>query len=371
MAQQQKGLEKLQEALRDHVLVHLQSPLVLRIVVISLIGMVGIGGMGTPLYFKLQTLYEKYYEQQVRVVLIKEHQDVKLIFAEYKQRLSPNTEFIEWVRDIRDACRQGDLTILGLQPTLVGSKDPDAVRQLTIELTVTGTYLNIIRVLGRFEYSKVRINVREIKMAPSSPGNFLVRIKLGILMQPPSAKKNVKEKVAVAQTAVAVSSASVSSAVVTNISTAAAPSATSAVAPAVSTAPAPSPKPTATPAPPQPPIKEPSASSATAAGTPQLPKPPQTPPALQQLPPPSSKFSTEASMTGTKANSAPSSKFATQSQTQTAAPSSKFAPPELAPQPPKRKKTPRTVAPTAKAPVIQPKANPEQALEGDGGLLPE
>ena len=64
---------------------------------------------------------------------------------------------------------------------------PDAVRQLTIDLIVSGTYLNIIKLLGKFEYSKVKINVREFKIAPAAHGLYLVRLQLGILMQPPSA----------------------------------------------------------------------------------------------------------------------------------------------------------------------------------------
>ena len=340
MAQQIKGLEKLQESFREHVLVHLQDPLALRIAVISIIGLAGIGGLGTPLYFQLQTLYQKYYEQQVRVVLIKEHQDVKQIFAEYKQRLSPNTEFIEWVRDIRDICRQYDLNIGTLQPMLVVSKDPDAVRQLSVDLNVTGEYLNMLKMLGKFEYSKVRINVREIKITPSAPaGTYLLRLKLGILMQPPSSKKNIKEKSVPAATAAVQPAVSTATATAVSTPTAATPRAVPAVPtfkePAVSTAPAPGTV--------KPPVKapEPQAPAKT------------TPPA------PSSKFQSNTVVsTPTPAGTASSSKFSASGLSQpqissVTTPSSKFAPP--APAKPRR-------APTKPKALRQPAAQKQAAI---------
>lgn len=195
-----KGLDKFKQDFESNILVHLQNPFALRLVVLAFIGLAGLGGIGTSLYMKLTTLYVKNQEQLVRKSLIREHQDLKQTVSIYSQRLSPNTEYIEWVRDLREMCRQANLSVASLNPSLTTSKDPTALRQLKVEMNLSGEYLDMLKLLGRFENDKIRINVTDISIQPvvKKKGEaiigYMMNLKLAILMQPLSAKKETKDK---------------------------------------------------------------------------------------------------------------------------------------------------------------------------------
>ena len=193
MSEQEKTfVDQLREQLRSQ----LQNPVIFRVSVLTLIGLLGLGGFGLQLYFKIGRLKADYENETARTDLMDAHVVISGALRNYKSRLSPNTEFIEWISDLRELARQNNLQVLSINPTLLQVKDPKAMRKLLLNGKFSGGYRSVVRFLGTLQNRKEKIHVADFVIAPpekkaDSAGETQAEcsVALAVLMPPAGDKK--------------------------------------------------------------------------------------------------------------------------------------------------------------------------------------
>jgi|GEM_PF-4334095 len=188
--------EDLKNKIAQSLLIEFQNPTLFKIVVLSLICILGLGGIGIPLNMSIKKQETLNAEQQERRRLIKLHDSYSTVLSAYKSHLSDKSEFIEWVSEIRDIMRQNGLSVQSITP-VINAKEADSktLRKLIIKMTANGKYIDIIRTMGIFYSRNEKVNITnfhigEIELAKDVKTCQLT-IQLGMLMQPASAQKKV------------------------------------------------------------------------------------------------------------------------------------------------------------------------------------
>ncbi|MDD4004669.1 MAG: hypothetical protein PHW69_05630 [Elusimicrobiaceae bacterium] len=186
MAEQQANSQSVfKEQLDKEVIARLQNPIIFRIVVLALIGIVGLGSMGVPIYLHIGTLQEKDQVQRSKKILIERKEEAEVALKAYKARLSPNIRYIQWLSEIRDLALGAGLKILNLDPKPVITKDKNEIQRLIVTASLEGSYDNIVQFIGTVERRKYGLCVDEIRLNPADK-NINAVLQLAMLLQPMS-----------------------------------------------------------------------------------------------------------------------------------------------------------------------------------------
>gem|GEM_PF-2554701 len=179
--QQNLALRQLQELLWSV----LQNPLALRIAVVSVVALLGLGGAGMPLYFKVQELNAQYADQKNKADLMRANVVIKDTRKAYQERMSSKTEFIEWISEIRMLAAENKVATTGISPALNGSVggEKGPVR-LGLRATLNGSYANLIKFVGVLQNRREKVNVNELRFFPSGK-EYGMSLSMAVLMSPP------------------------------------------------------------------------------------------------------------------------------------------------------------------------------------------
>ncbi len=200
MAEDKKAAASINN-LTYQILMVFQNPTIFRWTVVMTIAALGLGGFGVPLYFRIQRAHSDFNIQKSRNDLISARGIIDAAATEYKSHVSKNTEYIEWLSDLRDLTREMDLTADSMMPvvTTAGGTFP-LYQKLFIKAEIMGSHSNIMRFLGTLEKQQIRVNVTEWRMAPFSdlPGSntYRLSISMGMFMSMPVQKKKAASQAA-------------------------------------------------------------------------------------------------------------------------------------------------------------------------------
>jgi len=184
MAENKKTAASLNN-LTYQILMVFQNPTIFRWTVVMAITAMGLGGFGVPLYFRIQRAHSDFSIQKTRNDLIGARSVIDSAATEYKSHVSKNTEYIEWLSDLRDLTREMDLTADNMMPvvTTAGGTLP-LYQKLFIKAEITGSHANLMRFLGTLEKQQIRVNVTEWRMNAVSdqPNSSVYRLSLNMAM---------------------------------------------------------------------------------------------------------------------------------------------------------------------------------------------
>lgn len=171
-----------------------QNPTTFRWAVVMSIAALGLGGFGVPLYFRIQKAHEDYSVQKARNDLIKARTAIDAAATEYKAHVSQNTEYIEWISDLRDLTKELNITSENMSPmiTTAGGTSP-LYQKLVIRAELIGPIANLIRFIGTLETQQIRVNVTEWRLSPFLENQTVslsrLSITMAMLMRMPVQKK--------------------------------------------------------------------------------------------------------------------------------------------------------------------------------------
>ncbi|MFA6584036.1 MAG: hypothetical protein WCS77_07055 [Elusimicrobiaceae bacterium] len=194
MATQNKALEQLKQKINKELISQFQNPIVFRITVITLIGALGIGALGMPLYFRIENLQQTDGVQRAKKLFIAKRENVDKSLAAFKDRLSPNLRYIEWMTEVRDLAKESQLEVIALNPKQSTQKNGAEIQKLIITAALSGTYKDMIQFIGTCENRKFRINIASLLVTGLESGKHRMTFELAMLLQPADLSEKKRPK---------------------------------------------------------------------------------------------------------------------------------------------------------------------------------
>lgn len=160
-----------------------QNPTAFRWAVVMTIAALGLGGFGVPLYFRIQRAHEDFSVQKARNDLIKARGAIETAATEYKAHVSQNTEYIEWLSDLRDLAKSLDISVETMSPmiTTAGGTSP-LYQKLVIRAELIGSIANLTRFIGTLETQQIKVNITEWRLSPFMETQTVSSVRLSISM---------------------------------------------------------------------------------------------------------------------------------------------------------------------------------------------
>ena len=184
--------ENLMKAWEGKVVVRLQDPDTLRITVLGVIGILGLGMIGLPLYNSIGTLQGQLSREKERATLIKEQTLLTTRMKQYKKRLPENGTLNWWTGYLMDASRDSGLKIAEFKPYVAQSARANigARRGMLLRFEVVGPFSKVLRFIGWLENQPTIVHMASILMAKESLTSPLrTTITIGVLTDRAEAKK--------------------------------------------------------------------------------------------------------------------------------------------------------------------------------------
>jgi hypothetical protein len=184
--------ENLIKAWDEKVVVGLQDPHTLRITVLSVIGVLGLGMIGLPLYSSIGTLQIQLSREKERATLIKEQTLLTTRMKQYKKRLPENGTMNWWTGYLVDASRDSGLKIAEFKPYVAQSPRANIGmrRGMLLRFEVVGPFAKVLRFIGWLETQNTIVHIASITMVKESQAAPLrTTITIGVLTDRMEAKK--------------------------------------------------------------------------------------------------------------------------------------------------------------------------------------
>ncbi len=194
---QSTALDQLKDQLDAELISKLQNPIVLRIFILALIGIVGLGSLGTPFYFRIETLQELDRIESEKKILIEQKENVENALKVFRTRLSPNTRYIQWMSEIRELAINSGLSVLGMDPRPILTKNKNEIQKLIIVANFSGSYANLVQFIGIMENRKYGVHVDNIRITPED-NKVRAVMEMAMLLQPMAKSETVKKDEAAA-----------------------------------------------------------------------------------------------------------------------------------------------------------------------------
>lgn len=153
--------------LQQKLTVKLQDHQLLRIVVLSLIGATGLGGMGLPTSHKIHTFHAALAQEKQRRTLIEEHNTIESKLEKYRTRLPKQPSLEWWIDYLLNAIREANLKVAEYKPILLKGEYTRAgeLQGILLKFEIRGPYQNTLNLVGWLEAQKpiVRLVMLDMK----------------------------------------------------------------------------------------------------------------------------------------------------------------------------------------------------------------
>ena len=181
-----------------------QNPAALRILVVSIIAILGLGGVGTPLYFKIESLQEEFNNEKSKAELMRSSTAIADTLKAYQERLPEKVEFIEWVADLRELGKTYNISVPTLAPALIDAKpDANGIQRLYIRSMLRGEFRNVLKFIGVLENRKERVQINDFNLqgtsADSKSSSCQISITMAVLLVTPIKKTPAEARTAAAE----------------------------------------------------------------------------------------------------------------------------------------------------------------------------
>jgi hypothetical protein len=182
------------------------NPTMLRIMVVSAIAILGLGGVGTPLYFKVEDLKNDYANEKMKFELMRDSTVIVDTLKAYQELLPEKAEYIEWLGALRDLCKEQNVTASSFSPVMKDAKpDSNGIQRLYIRTSISGDFRHILKFMGTLQNRKERIHINDFSMQNiNSVCQANVTLAMLIFVPPSSKKKQPEAEQAAAAKAAAV-----------------------------------------------------------------------------------------------------------------------------------------------------------------------
>ena len=178
--------KEIQRKIRDS----LQDPNRLRIVILMMIAIAGIGALGLPMQGNITTLQKEFVDEMERQALIKDYNNVKKQLSQYRKRVAKDADLNWWVEHVINISRESKLKVVEFKPFKIkGSQARVKKLQGTfLKFDLRGSYGDVLNFIGRLENQKYGVRITRISLQKESEiAELKATVTLGVL-----AKKEVK-----------------------------------------------------------------------------------------------------------------------------------------------------------------------------------
>ena len=150
----------------EAVVLRLQDPGRLRIAVLGLVGALGLGAMGLPMYRQILLLQAAYAQELARNIQIKQHRSIETQVRKLKRRLNQKADLNTWIEYLLEATRGSGLKVVEFRPVLAKGKQAQVgvLQGIFLDLDVFGSFVDVLKFIGRLENDKDLIRVTQVSL---------------------------------------------------------------------------------------------------------------------------------------------------------------------------------------------------------------
>ncbi len=177
--------------------VHLQDPFVLRVFVLSMIAVVGLGGVGLPLYHKTSVLREQLTTEKQRQSFIKENNYITKKMKKYKKRLPKQKDLDAWVEYLINASRKFDVKVVEYKPFPVKGIQARSggLQGILLRFDFMAPYERVLKLIGWLENQQTALRIARVYMLKESmTAPLKTNITFGIFKGRKKLKKKDKQE---------------------------------------------------------------------------------------------------------------------------------------------------------------------------------
>jgi hypothetical protein len=169
------------EEIYQKLTILLQDPFMLRVVVLSILVIFGLGGVGVPLLEEDKGLREEFVQEKKRQELIGDYHSLDLYMKRYKKRIPKNADLDWWIAYLLKVSRETNIQIIEYKPFVVKGMQAKvgSLQGVLLVFRLTGHFDDILKFVGTLENRPDIMRVASIVLLPGSPIGF--RVSLAVL----------------------------------------------------------------------------------------------------------------------------------------------------------------------------------------------
>ncbi len=151
--------------------VMLQDPFMLRVTVLAVLAVFGLGGVGLPLYENIQGLRQEFVQEKKRGELIGDYHSMDSYMKKHKKRIPKNADLDWWIAYMLDASREAKMQIIEYKPYIVkgGQAKVGSLQGVLLVFKLTGRFEDVLEFVGSLENRPEVMRIARIVLLPGAP----------------------------------------------------------------------------------------------------------------------------------------------------------------------------------------------------------
>ncbi|HVE12783.1 MAG TPA: hypothetical protein VNI01_05270 [Elusimicrobiota bacterium] len=184
------ALRKLLERAMEWAVLRLQNPAHLRILLLTLIGLIGVLGVGVPMRLQIDSLQEQLANEKLRRSLIKSHKDISFTMQKYKKRLPKDGDFDWWLKYLVALAGEMNVTVREMRPVHMENVKIGNMEGVFFYFSLGGDFRDCVRFIGRLENQQNIVHLSRMSFNAGRDGQVTVSMALLTLISTSKPKKD-------------------------------------------------------------------------------------------------------------------------------------------------------------------------------------